>query len=139
MGAATTRGELRPDGVTVTLSPPSMRSKGSSVQTPDRPVAFRDQLRVVWICHLVRTAVRLEAKARKLMKRAEDCRTSRGATSPSLGGQAMSAASTHSPLDPRLLALLARWQFELNCLSSVSIEVPALRPATKRLREALGG
>jgi len=36
--------------------------------------SWRDQLRVVWVAHLIRTAVRLEAKAWKLSKRAEDCR-----------------------------------------------------------------
>lgn len=40
---------------------------------------------------------------------------------------------------PPWLLLLARWQAELNVLSSVAIEVPALRPRAKALREALGG
>lgn len=38
-------------------------------------------------------------------------------------------------IDPRLAAYLAWWQFELNCLASVSIEVPALRPAFERMRD----
>lgn len=44
-----------------------------------------------------------------------------------------------SPLDPRLIALLTHWQFQLNCLGSVSMEVPALRPAFERLHDALTG
>ena len=39
---------------------------------------------------------------------------------------------------PPWLALYLRLQSELNALGSVSIEVPALRPAFERLREALG-
>lgn len=33
-----------------------------------------------------------------------------------------------SDLDPRLIALLTRRQFEINTLASVAIEFPALRP-----------
>ena len=39
---------------------------------------------------------------------------------------------------PPWLALYLRLQAELNALASVSIEVPALRPAFERLKEALG-
>ena len=37
------------------------------------------------------------------------------------------------------LALLERLQFEINCASSVAIEIPALRPYAQRLREGFYG
>lgn len=45
-------------------------------------------------------------------------------------------ATTRRPLDPRLLAMLLRRQFEINCVSSVALERPALRPYAKALRDA---
>lgn len=38
----------------------------------------------------------------------------------------------------RRLLWLMQLQFESNCLSSVAIEIPALRPAAEALRKALG-
>ncbi len=39
-----------------------------------------------------------------------------------------------SPLPPRLLALLLRLQFDINCVSSVAIEVPGLRPLAESMQ-----
>jgi hypothetical protein len=62
-----------------------------------------------------------------------------GGRPPMTGTEARERARTELQDEvPPWLLLLTRQQFELNCLASVSIEVPALRPAFERLKEALG-
>ena len=56
----------------------------------------------------------------------------------SRGAESWARLSADNAAYPPWLALYLRLQAELNTLASVSIEVPALRPAFKRLREALG-
>ena len=54
-------------------------------------------------------------------------------TRPQDRGSSASAAEA-SVLDPRLLARLIALQFEINCASSVAIEIPSLRPYAEALR-----